>query len=247
MIDRSLQRSKADSLISEEARWFCAVHDLLRTTFVGSRRVHNIQLVDSVERDMSLENDEGGSALITEMQRYLGQEVILRKSFFKRLVLLCAQGLKWPMRRISTEIFSIGFKPHPGMLQCSDGMTKRTLSGLPIPLEIVELHIYPFLGDSWWGVQSASVNQLWYERVYIMKLLPRPLKLFRKLFPFPHTRVMLATKDQTFIRWESNEKNELVIQTDNIWSFVTLIRYMRMKKGYRSEIVHMDGLGYVVL
>ena len=63
-------RIVTDLLITEEAQWFCAVHSLLEKIFVRSRRAHHMHFHDGLtwDRDASLDNDEGGSALLTEIQ-----------------------------------------------------------------------------------------------------------------------------------------------------------------------------------
>lgn len=241
-------RHLSDSLITEEAQWFCAVHALLGTIFVRSRRVHNMYFHDSIslDRDALLENDEGGSALLTEMQGYLGREVLLRKAFFKRLVLLCAHGLRWPLRRVSSGIFAIGFKPR--FREHHDAVAKTAISRLPLPSELIQLHLLPLLGDSWWGVQSAcDVSRSNNEQRFAIKLLPPPRKMFKRIFPFQHTHVFFSAKEPALLEWEGGDSSSLIIRTRNIWNLMNLIRYMRRKQRCRSEIVHVDGLGDVLL
>ena len=242
-----IERNMSDSLITEEAQWFCAVHALLGNTFVRSRRAHNLHFAEciAIDREALLDNDEGGSALLTEMQGYLGREVLLRKAFFKRLVLLCAPCLRWPLRRLSSGIFALGFKPR--LRERHDNVAHATICRLPLPAEVVQWHIMPLLGESWWGVHSASSSCTREEERFMIKLLPPPRKMFKRLFPFQHTHVFFSVEDPAVLEWQREEGTSLVIHTRDIWNMVSLIRYMRRKERCRSEIVHVHGLGDVLL
>jgi len=241
-------RIVTDLLITEEAQWFCAVHSLLEKIFVRSRRAHHMHFHDGLtwDRDASLDNDEGGSALLTEIQGHLGTEVILRKSFFKRLVLLCAHGLRWPLRRLSSSIFAIGFKPR---LRARQNLAFEVLiSRLPLPSELIQLHLLPLLGESWWGVHSASVcSSDTDEQQFAIKLLPRPRNIFKRIFPFHLTYVFFSVDHPAFLEWRGEDRSSLTIRTRDIWNVVHLIRHVRRKEKCRSEIVRVDGLGDVLL
>ena len=74
-----------------------------------------------------------------------------------------------------------------------------------------------------------------------------PRKFFKRLFPFKSTQVAIATAEPALIEWLEEENREFLIHTQNIWNVVHLIRYMRMKGKYRSEVVRLHGLGDVLL
>ena len=239
----------ADIDMTGEAQWFCAVHSLLRSIYVRSRRAHAMYFMECSPSDSTsaLMDGRGGSAILTEMEKHLGTEVQFRRDFFKRLVLLSAHGLRWPLSRQPSGTIALGFKPR--RRSRNNRLSMCAVESLGVPNEIVSMLLIPFVGDIWWGARQATTSHLRLketENCYFVTL-PYPRKPFRRWIPFTNTFFKFAFNVPALIEWQLRE-TEVHIHTGDIWNIVDFFRYLRNKEGRsRSEIVHIKGVGDVLI
>ena len=100
--------------MDEHIFWLQAVHSLLRCQYERSQRKHVVAFLGpGVAFADSALDGQGGSALLTELHYHLGKEVLIRRDFFKRLVLISARSLGWPLQCTPTGSVSLGFRPRP--------------------------------------------------------------------------------------------------------------------------------------
>jgi len=231
--------------IGDEALWFRAVYCLLRSRYAPSRRKHLVSFLPSSPcfADRKLDG-KGGSAILTELQGSFGKEVLLRRDFFKQLVLISARELGYPLYRLPSGSVSVGFRP--SSRACSSLLLDRVLSQLPLPSEARAGTLADLLGEAWWGVSSAEGLPAARTLGCYTATVPSPKRLLRTIFCFPCTRLRLSNGATIHGEWRRGGAF-LSLRTSDVWDFVHFLRYQRRKENLRSEVMEIGGLGDVLV
>lgn len=221
------------------ALWFRAVYAAIRQLYVASKRTHLVSFLPSTPcfADAMLDG-QGGSALLTELLRFFGKDVLLRRDFFKRMVLLSARELGFPVQRMPSGGVMLGVRAMARRPRHAHAVILRRL---PLPGEVRCGTLAQFLGESWWAVRSQSMLRAAELPCYSANL-PPPKKLLRAIFPFPCTEVRLSVGRGFVCEWHDAF---LLVRTAEIWDFVQFLRWSRRKQ--RAEIIKIGGLGDVMV
>ena len=227
-----------------EGDWYSHVASLLRKRYARSRQARLISFLPSSKcfADAQVDGD-GGSALLTELQRVVGAEVFIQRDVFKTLLLQCAQELGWPLQKLPSGAAMIGLRPaRLRDVQC--GLLLRAVAQLPLPPELRDRHLLPFLGETWWAVRSSGCESARHDgRHSYSASVPRPRKLLRAMLPFDCNALSFSFGHDSVVEWRG--RSAISVHTADIWRFVHFVRYQR--RGYRSELMVIGGLGDVLV
>lgn len=231
--------------MDEHIFWLRAVHSLLRCRYERSRCKHVVSFLGSSAAfaDSALDG-QGGSALLTELHYHLGKEVLIRRDFFKRLVLISARSLGWPLQSMPSGSVSLGFRPRPRVQ--SDSLLRHLLKRMAFPSDVAERVMLPLLGDAWWARRSASAlpNS---PRMQSYALLSRPSSpVLRATFCFQCTELRFAWGLIVVGEWQKRS-SRLSLRTTDIWRFILFLRHERMRSRAGARIIQVGGLGDVLV
>ena len=190
----------------------------------------------------------GGSALLTELCRHLGSSVVINREFFKRLVLVAIDSLGWPITRLPCGTAAVSIRPL-GRAPAHAGLLRRTVRRLRLPLGLIEGPLAEFMGEAWWGCHAAKgscvdSNQCAFavtaSSLQVCRQLRRHLFSPRMVFFFSSGAVVLIESSRT-------RRNVLWLRTDAIWDFISLVRFLRRTDKHGTEVLHVGGLGDVLV
>jgi hypothetical protein len=229
----------------EHIFWLQAVHALLRCQYERSRRKHVVSFLETgVAFPDSQLDGHGGSVLLTELHYHLGKEVIIRRNFFKRLVLISARSLGWPLQSTPSGSVTLGFRPRQRAM--SDAHLKRILTQLSLPTTVLDRVLLPFLGDAWWGRRSASALPD-ASHLASYALLPRSSHaLLRSIFCFRCTEISFSSGSHVVGEWQGRNAR-LSLRASDIWRFIVFLRHERQRTRECCRIIEVGGLGDVLV
>jgi len=230
---------------------FRALCTFLHRTFKRARKAQSVIFGgDSVRVEVASLDGDAGAALLTELRCCMayGDDVILRREFFKRLLLVAAVKVGLPVLFLATGAVSIGLQPRgpePGDVAVIRGLQTR------LPEDVVSI-ILAFARDLWWACHQQRVlpelDGIPRLCAYVVdtRSLPPLRRLLKKVFRYPCSRLDFAGLHSVFGEW-SFDFHRLWLRAESPWPLIVLLRCLRRRTGLGAEALQLHGYGNILI
>ena len=224
------------------------VHRALAASYTRSNRCYLMffNCRAPVKADSTLDG-QGGSALLTELERHFGACVCLRREEYKELVVRSAVALGWPLHPLPSGALGIGLRPRTARAPPWGRALERTVAALPLPGDVRTRILEPLLGDPWWGCERCAQLPATSQsvRAYSLLLTRAHARLCAQIFPFQCTTVRFSGAPSVSGEWAAS--TALSLRTADIWTFILLLRRERTRLRRAADVLHVGGLGDVFI
>lgn len=232
---------------------FGMVFQFLKHGYRSSRRAHSLVLAPEMWRVLTVELDgAAGAALLHELRSKHAGVLAGSIEVFKRLVLWACLLLRIPVGVFPSGRLTLGLKP-VGEEPYVARVIRDLVARMELPSEL-EARILLFAGDVWWRRDKAAPHHRneaparARARRFAIDPESAPLRrLLKRVVDCQDCWLVFSGRGRVRATWGWQQRRLWIEVDESPWALVTLLRCLRRRLGYSSEVVTILGFGEVLI